>query len=152
MFKKLFGSLDDSQSRPTPDRAVLERTLAEIALAAPAEWVALVKSNGLSLASFPSKLKIDDDRVSAMSAAMASLGERIATELGNGALQYTLIAGADEVTIMIALNPQYLLSLALKRDVSIETTLRHLQEIELPALMRVLYLNGAFQFSGVSQS
>jgi predicted regulator of Ras-like GTPase activity (Roadblock/LC7/MglB family) len=85
MIKKLFGSKNDSQSEKLPDRTNLECLLADVALDIPQiEWIALVTSNGVFLGSFPSKLGIETDRIFAMSVAMFSLGERIASELRNG--------------------------------------------------------------------
>jgi predicted regulator of Ras-like GTPase activity (Roadblock/LC7/MglB family) len=65
-----------------------------------------VKSNGVFLGSFPSKPGVGTDRISAMSAAMSSLGERIASELRNGNMQYTLIAGTNGISLTIELNPK----------------------------------------------
>ncbi|MCG2787998.1 MAG: hypothetical protein L6461_23165 [Anaerolineae bacterium] len=94
MIKKLFGSKADSLPEKIPDRAHLERLLAEVALDIPQiEWIALVKSNGMFIGSFPSKPGVETDRISAMSAAMYSLGERIASELNNGNMQYTFAFG-----------------------------------------------------------
>jgi hypothetical protein len=56
------------------------------------EGSAIVSMDGLIMASaLPAD--IEEDRVSAMSAAMLSLGERIASELGRGALEQVFIRG-----------------------------------------------------------
>ncbi len=150
MIKKLFGNIDDSQSEAIPDRTSLERLLAEIALDTPqVQWLALVKANGILLASFPSKPGSEADRITAMSAAMSSLGERIASELGNGNLQYTLIAGAREITAMIELSSKYLLTIGLKKDISIEELLSRMQEANIPILIRALHIEGILRLSGI---
>ncbi len=56
------------------------------------EASAIVSVDGLIIASaLPAK--VEQDRVSAMSAAMLSLGERIASELGRGALDQVYVKG-----------------------------------------------------------
>ena len=56
------------------------------------EASAVVSVDGLSIASALPQ-SVEEDRVSAMSAAMLSLGERIATELGRGTLEQVYIKG-----------------------------------------------------------
>ena len=56
------------------------------------EGSALVSVDGLSIATALTP-EIEEDRVSAMSAAMLSLGERIASELGRGELEQVYIRG-----------------------------------------------------------
>ena len=56
------------------------------------EASAVVSVDGLIMASaLPAD--VEEDRVSAMSAAMLSLGERIASELGRGGLEQVISAG-----------------------------------------------------------
>ena len=58
------------------------------------EASAVVSIDGLPIASdLPAD--VEEDRVSAMSAAMLSLGERIATELGRGTLEQVYIRGGN---------------------------------------------------------
>ncbi len=150
MINKLFGRKANSEALPDP--AHLERLLAEIALSMPQiEWVALVKSNGIFVSSFPSKPEMEADRVSAMSAAMSSLGERIASELNNGNMQYTLIAGMDKISVMIELRPDYLLTIELKGDVSLERFLSQMQEVNIPSLIKVLHSQSVPQLSGAQR-
>ncbi len=150
MISKLFGRRASSET--LPDAAHLERLLAEIALGMPQiEWVALVKSNGIFLSSFPSKPEMEADRISAMSAAMSSLGERIASELNDGNMQYTLIAGTDKISVTIELRPDYLLTIGLKGDVSLEGFLSQMQEVSIPSLMKVLHSESVPRLSGVQR-
>ncbi len=152
MIRKLFGSMDNSQPERLPERAHLERLLAEMALEIPQiDWLALVKSNGIFVGSFPSKTALEADRISAMSAAMASLGERIASELKNGDLLYTLIAGKDGISVAIDLGSRYLVTAGLKRDISIEGFLSYMQETGIPLLMQALQVEGTVRFSGIQQ-
>jgi len=78
------------------------------------EASAVVSVDGLTIASdLPSN--VEEDRVSAMSAAMLSLGERIASELSRGALDQVYIHGADGyVLLMAAGNEAVLTALARK--------------------------------------
>ena len=152
MLKNIFGSIDDSESDNPPDRTHLQRLIAEIALDTPqAEWIALVNANGLWIESFPAKSRVEAERISAMSAAMSSLGERIAAELKDGSLQYTLIAGTDEITVMIELSTKYLLTIGLKKDVSMDEFLKRMQDTNLPLLMKALHIEGTFRLSGIPQ-
>jgi len=65
------------------------------------EASAIVSVDGLIIASsLPGG--VEEDRVSAMSAAMLSLGERIATELGRGFLDEVYIHGEDGYVLLMA--------------------------------------------------
>jgi len=65
------------------------------------EASAVVSVDGLIMASsLPAG--VEEDRVSAMSAAMLSLGERIATELGRGMLDEVYIHGTDGYVLLMA--------------------------------------------------
>jgi predicted regulator of Ras-like GTPase activity (Roadblock/LC7/MglB family) len=65
------------------------------------EASAVVSVDGLIMASsLPAG--VEEDRVSAMSAAMLSLGERIAGELGRGALDEVYIHGNEGYVLLMA--------------------------------------------------
>jgi predicted regulator of Ras-like GTPase activity (Roadblock/LC7/MglB family) len=69
------------------------------------EAAAIVSVDGLSMASsLPGH--IEEDRVSAMSAAMLSLGERISTELGRGMLEQVMVKGENGYVILTAVGTQ----------------------------------------------
>lgn len=75
---------------------------------------AIVSVDGLTIASaLPAD--VEEDRVSAMSAAMLSLGERIASELNRGALDQVYIHGDDGYVILSAIGTEAVLT-ALARD------------------------------------
>lgn len=64
------------------------------------EATAVVSADGLVMASaLPAN--VEEDRVAAMSAAMLSLGERTAAELGRGALNQVFIKGAEGYVILM---------------------------------------------------
>lgn len=78
------------------------------------EASAIVSVDGLTIASaLPDS--VEEDRVSAMSAAMLSLGERIAKELGRGSLDQVYIKGQDGYVILTAIGGDAVLT-ALARD------------------------------------
>ncbi|TAK14252.1 MAG: hypothetical protein EPO32_02730 [Anaerolineae bacterium] len=75
---------------------------------------AVVSVDGLTMASaLPSD--VEEDRVSAMSAAMLSLGERIASELGRGSLDELYIRGEAGFVLLTAVGDEAVLT-ALTRD------------------------------------
>ena len=73
------------------------------------EASAMVSVDGLSMASsLPSG--VEEDRVSAMSAAMLSLGERIASELGRGILDEVYVKGEGGYVILTAVGEEAVLT------------------------------------------
>ena len=74
------------------------------------EASAVVSVDGLIMASsLPAD--VEEDRVSAMSAAMLSLGERIASELGRGILDQVYIRGDNGYVILMSIGEEGLLLL-----------------------------------------
>jgi len=71
---------------------MVERLRTMQAAAPDIEASAIVSVDGLIMASALQQ-GVEEDRVSAMSAAMLSLGERISTELGRGGLEQVYIKG-----------------------------------------------------------
>ena len=75
---------------------------------------AVVSVDGLTIASaLPGD--VEEDRVAAMSAAMLSLGERIAGELGRGGLDEVYIRGEDGFVLLTAVGDEAVLT-ALARN------------------------------------
>jgi hypothetical protein len=73
------------------------------------EASAVVSVDGLIMASsLPAG--IEEDRVSAMSAAMLSLGERIATELGRGMLDQVYVRGTGGYVILMSVGDEAVLT------------------------------------------
>ena len=73
------------------------------------EASAIVSVDGLSIASALPQ-NVEEDRVSAMSAAMLSLGERIATELGRGALEQVYIRGENGYVLLMSVGEEAVLT------------------------------------------
>ena len=78
------------------------------------EASAIVSVDGLTIASALPQ-EVEEDRVSAMSAAMLSLGERIATELGRGSLDQVYIKGEKGYVVLMSVGEEAVLT-ALARE------------------------------------
>ncbi len=79
------------------------------------EASAVVSVDGLIIASsLPAG--IEEDRVSAMSAAMLSLGERIASELGRGMLDQVYVKGIDGYVILMSVGDEAVLTTIVRKD------------------------------------
>ncbi len=75
----------------------------------------VVSVDGLIIASALPR-DVEEDRVSAMSAAMLSLGERIASELGRGALEQVYVRGAEGYVIVSAVGEEAVLTVLARKD------------------------------------
>jgi predicted regulator of Ras-like GTPase activity (Roadblock/LC7/MglB family) len=79
------------------------------------EASAVVSVDGLIMASaLPAE--VEEDRVSAMSAAMLSLGERIAGELGRGSLEQVYIRGGSGFVILTAVGEEAVLTALARQE------------------------------------
>lgn len=79
------------------------------------EASAVVSVDGLIIASdLPAD--VEEDRVSAMSAAMLSLGERIAGELGRGMLDQVYIRGDSGYVILMSVGEEAVLTALARQD------------------------------------
>lgn len=76
---------------------------------------AVVSVDGLIIASaLPGD--VEEDRVSAMSAAMLSLGERIAQELGRGSLDEVYIRGEEGYVVLTAIGQDAVLTALARQE------------------------------------
>jgi len=79
------------------------------------EASAVVSVDGLIIASaLPTD--VEEDRVSAMSAAMLSLGERIASELGRGVIDQVYVRGANGYVILSAVGEEAVLTILARQE------------------------------------
>jgi predicted regulator of Ras-like GTPase activity (Roadblock/LC7/MglB family) len=79
------------------------------------EASAVVSVDGLIMASsLPAS--VEEDRVSAMSAAMLSLGERISSELGRGMLEQVYIRGDDGYVILTSIGEEAVLTALARKE------------------------------------
>ncbi len=79
------------------------------------EAAAVVSVDGLSMASSMPP-NIEEDRVSAMSAAMISLGERIASELGRGDLEQVYVKGENGYVVLTAVGEEAVLTVMARKE------------------------------------
>ncbi len=79
------------------------------------EASALVSVDGLIIASALPR-DVEEDRVSAMSAAMLSLGERIANELGRGTLDQVYVHGSNGYVILMAVGQEAVLTVLAREN------------------------------------
>ena len=94
----------------------LARRLQELQMNTPdVEATAVVSVDGLTMASsLPAG--IEEDRVSAMSAAMLSLGERIASELGRGVLDEVYGKGESGYVVLRAVGEEAVLTVLARQQ------------------------------------
>ena len=79
------------------------------------EASAIVSVDGLTIASALPQ-DVEEDRVSAMSAAMLSLGERIAIELGRGQLDQVYIKGDAGYVVLMSVGEEAVLTALARED------------------------------------
>ncbi len=90
--------------------------LRELQISSPdVEAAAIISVDGLPIAtSLPQG--VEEDRVSAMSAAMLSLGERIASELGRGLLDEVYVRGERGYVILRAVGEEAVLTVLARQQ------------------------------------
>lgn len=94
----------------------LVERLRELQVSSPdVEAAAVVSVDGLTMASALPR-DVEEDRVSAMSAAMLSLGERIATELGRGVLDQIYIKGEGGYVFLMSVGAEAVLTVLARKD------------------------------------
>jgi predicted regulator of Ras-like GTPase activity (Roadblock/LC7/MglB family) len=94
---------------------MVNRLRAMQAVAPDIEASAIVSVDGLIMASaLPAD--VEEDRVSAMSAAMLSLGERIAEELGRGGLNQVYIKGSNGFIVLTSVGTEAVLTALARQD------------------------------------
>jgi predicted regulator of Ras-like GTPase activity (Roadblock/LC7/MglB family) len=137
MLQELWGLL--SSPRPThsgfsqAELRQINEALSHLVLESSAIVRATVVTvDGLARGSFPPQAA--EDRISAMSAAMLSLGERICGELGSGEMRYVIVAGAKTLQLLIVLSEDYVLELELRPNVSVDAVLNTIKESTGPLL------------------
>ena len=99
-----------------PRTELIVKRLRDMQAASPdIEGSAVVSVDGLIIASaLPGGS--EEDRVSAMSATMLSLGERIANELGRGALDQVYVRGKNGFVILTSIGQEAVLTALARED------------------------------------
>jgi predicted regulator of Ras-like GTPase activity (Roadblock/LC7/MglB family) len=105
---------DDSMSKSRTEELV--EKLRALQRSTPAiEASAVVSVDGLIMASaLPPE--VEEDRVSAMSAAMLTLGERIASELGRGTLNQVYVRGDNGYVVLMSTGSEAVLTAICSAD------------------------------------
>lgn len=94
----------------------MEERLRDLQISSPdIEAAAIVSVDGLPIASSLPQ-GVEEDRVSAMSAAMLSLGERIASELGRGLLDEVYVKGEKGYVILRAIGEEAVLTVLARQQ------------------------------------
>lgn len=101
-----------SDSRSTQ---MVERLRSMQAAAPDIEASAVVSVDGLIMAS-ALQHGVEEDRVSAMSAAMLSLGERISGELGRGTLEQVYIRGGSGAIVLTSVGTEAVLTALARQE------------------------------------
>ena len=94
---------------------MVDRLRAMQAAAPDIEASAIVSVDGLIMASALPQ-EVEEDRVSAMSAAMLSLGERIAGELGRGGLEQVYIKGNAGFIVLTSVGMEAVLTALARQE------------------------------------
>ncbi len=94
---------------------LVERLRSMQAAAPDIEASAVVSVDGLIMASALQQ-GVEEDRVSAMSAAMLSLGERIASELGRGGLEQVYIKGNSGAIVLTSVGAEAVLTALARQE------------------------------------
>lgn len=92
------------------------------------EGAAIVSPDGLIIASVLAP-PIEEDRVAAMSAAMVSLGERIAKELGRGVMDQVYVRGSQGYALLTAAGPEAMLTVMASHEVRLGLLLLELRKV-----------------------
>lgn len=123
--------MNTSRTQQFVDRLrALQRSTPEI------QGTAVVSPDGLSIAAVLTP-PIEEDRVAAMSAAMLSLGERIAEELGRGKMEQVYIKGSEGYALLTAAGPNAVLTVMASGEVRLGLLLLELRHVvaDLQALL-----------------
>jgi len=94
---------------------MVERLRSMQAAAPEIEASAIVSVDGLIMASALPQ-QVEEDRVSAMSAAMLSLGERISGELGRGGLEQVYIKGDAGAIVLTSVGAEAVLTALARQE------------------------------------
>jgi len=100
---------------PTRSQPMVERLRSLQASSPEVEASAVVSIDGLIIASaLPDG--VEEDRVSAMSAAMLSLGERIAREFSRGSIEQVFVKGERGYIVLMAVGEDAVLTILVRED------------------------------------
>jgi predicted regulator of Ras-like GTPase activity (Roadblock/LC7/MglB family) len=109
------GQSEERQMAKSRSEQMVDRLRDLQASTSDVEASAVVSVDGLIIASaLPAN--VEEDRVSAMSAAMLSLGERIAAELGRGMLDQVYVRGDRGYVILMSVGEEAVLTVLARSE------------------------------------
>lgn len=94
---------------------LLERLRELLSSTGDIEGAVVVSVDGLAIAS-ALQAGVEEDRISAMSAVMLSLGERISGELGRGELEQVQVRGVNGFAILNAVGEEAVLTVMARKE------------------------------------
>lgn len=116
----------------------LERVLNQLANELPdPHWVALVDDQGLVLSCVPANPVVSEERISAMTAAVMDMGERVLREVEGGRLRFATVAGSKRQYLAVLLTSDRLLSIGLGPQVPAQATFAPMSRW-VPELLKTL--------------
>lgn len=116
----------------------LERILGQLSDELPdPDWVALVDEQGLVLSCVPTEPVVSEDRISAMTAAVVDLGERVLREVEGGSFRFATVSGSRRQYLAVMLTSDRLLSVGLDPRVPAQATFSALSR-RVPELLKTL--------------
>ena len=116
MIKGILNQLVRSDGLTKTRNQLMTDRLRDLHASSPdIEGSAIVSVDGLSIATALHQ-DIEEDRISAMSAAMLSLGERIASELGRGNLQQVYIKGKEGYVLLMSVGEDAVLTAMARKE------------------------------------
>jgi predicted regulator of Ras-like GTPase activity (Roadblock/LC7/MglB family) len=122
----------------TTRQAELVRVLEQLANELPdPDWVALVDDQGFVMACVPEDMDVEEDRVSAMTAALVSMGERVLQEVEGGSLRFANVSGSKRQYLAVVLTSDRLLSIGLRPGLAAQVTFKPLSRW-VPELLKAL--------------
>jgi uncharacterized protein len=121
--------VEESMTQSRTERMIAR--LRDLQISTPdVEASAIVSVDGLIIASsLPAG--VEEDRVSAMSAAMLSLGERIASELGRGILDQVYIRGENGYVFLSAVGEEAVLTVLARKEAKLGLVLLDMKRAAL---------------------
>lgn len=116
----------------------LERILGLLSQELPdPDWVALVDEQGLVLSCVPDEPVVSEDRISAMTAAMVDLGDRVVREVEGGTFRFATVSGSQRQHLAVLLTSDRLLSVGLNPRVPAQATFAALSR-RVPDVLKTL--------------
>ena len=121
----------------------LEQALREIARSIPdLHWATIASADGLLQTTYDPFGKERHDRISALTSAVLTLGERVFQKLQHGQLTYLTLAGGEGMLVMHPIGKKYMLAISTPTETEVATAIDTLAQV-MPTLTSALYPNAS---------